>query len=185
MIIKIIMCKKWEVCSFWTIWFCWTGNKCSNFLLKGEWWLRVICTTILWEGEYIMYRNQNFFSKCSSKPEFNVSRLPLPFLVILHHWRWPCSLHNPKCHLSPGYPCMKQCHCSHKGMDIGINCVVIHFRVCKKFFQVLSPMSSAHHPVVPFENLLPLHLSCLNMLECCLRNGQYLSWSISSATLVR
>ena len=28
-------------------------------------------------------------------------------------------------------------------------------------------MSSAHHPVVPFENLL-LHLSCLSILECCL-----------------
>ena len=48
---------------------------------------------------------------------------------------------------------MKQCHCSHKGMDIGISCVVIHFHVCKRFLQVLPPMSIACHQVVPFKNL--------------------------------
>ena len=43
-------------------------KKCesSTFLLKGEWQLRVICAT------YLHY-NQNFLSKCSSKPEFNVN----------------------------------------------------------------------------------------------------------------
>ena len=129
-------------------------------------------------------------SKCSSKPEFNVNRVLLPFPVILHHWRWPCNLHNPKGHLSPGYPCMRQWHCSHKGMDIGISYLVVHFHVCKKFFQVLSLMSSVHHLVVLLENLLPLHLDCLSILECSLDPGHHLncweytrvlsgSWSLS------
>ena len=123
-------------------------------------------------------------SKFSSKSEFNVNRVLLPFLVILHHWRWPCSLHNPKCHLSPGYPCVKQCHCCHKGMDIGISCVVIHFCVCRKFFQVLPPKSSAHHPVVLSENLLPLHLSCPSILECCLDPGHSTSVKVQNGLLV-
>ena len=70
---------------------------------------------------------------------------------------------------------MKRCHCSHKDMDIDISCVVIHFHVCKKFFQVLALMSSACHSVVPSENLLPLQLNCLSILECCLGPGHY--WS--------
>ena len=63
---------------------------------------------------------------------------------------------------------MRQCQCSHKGMDVGISYLVVHFHVCKKFFQVLSLMSNVCHLVVLLENLLPLHLGCLNMLECCL-----------------
>ena len=79
---------------------------------------------------------------------------------------------------------MKQCHCSHKGMDIGISCVVIHFHVCKKFFQVLALMSSVHHPVVPSENLLPLPLSCLSILECCLDPGHSTSVKVQDGWLV-
>ena len=66
---------------------------------------------------------------------------------------------------------MKQCHWPLKGMGMGISYVVIHVCVCKKFFQVLPQRSSARHPVVPSENLLPLHL---NMLEYCLG-----AWSVS------
>ena len=78
-------------------------------------------------------------SKCSSKPEFkNVSRVLLPILVILHHHWWSsCSPHNLKYHLSLSCPCMRQCHCSHRGMGIDIHCWVSHFHVCKMFFQVL------------------------------------------------
>ena len=60
-------------------------NKCSRFLLKGEY------------VGYIITRK----CKCSSKPEFNVSMELLPFPVFLHHWRQPCNPHNLKCHLSP------------------------------------------------------------------------------------
>ena len=79
---------------------------------------------------------------------------------------------------------MRQCHCSHKGMDVGISYLVVHFCVCKKFFQVLSPMSNVHHLVVPLENLLPLHLDCLSILECCLDPGHHLNcWSILECCL--
>ena len=158
--------------------------------------LRVICTAY-YIGIRIFCEN-----KCSSKPEFNVNRVLLPFLVVLlflvvlHHWRWPCNLHNPKCHSSPGYPYMKQCHCSHKGMDIGISYLVVHFHVCKKFFQVLYLMSNIRHLVVLLENLLPhlsilecclhpgYHLNCGNILKCHLDPGHYQSWMIGSGALV-
>ena len=148
--------------------------------------LRVVTTSysLNYSPEVGVHNRIEISNKHSSKQEFNVNRVLLPFLVILHHWRWPCNLHNPKCHLSPGYPCMKQCHCSHKGMDIGISYLVVHFHVCKKFFQVLSPMSSVHHLVVPLENLLLLHLSCWNMLECWLGYGLYQSWRIGIGILV-
>ena len=69
---------------------------------------------------------------------------------------------------------MKECYCTHKDMGIGISYVVIHVHVYKKFFQVFLWRSSVHHPVVPSENL-PLHWSCLSILECCLELGHYLS----------
>ena len=62
---------------------------------------------------------------------------------------------------------MRQHHCSHKGMGAGICCWVGHFRVCKKFFQVLFLLTSVHHLVVLLGNLLP-HLS---VLVCCLDPG--------------
>ena len=65
---------------------------------------------------------------------------------------------------------MRQCHCSHKGMGVGIHYFVVHFHVCKKFFQALSPMSNVCHLVALLENLLP-HLDCLSILECCLDPG--------------
>ena len=79
---------------------------------------------------------------------------------------------------------MRQCPCSHKGMDVGISYLVIHFCVCKKFFQVLYLMSNVHHLVVPLENLLPHHLHCLGILGCCLDLDHHLnSWSILECCL--
>ena len=143
-------------------------DKCSIFLLKGEY---VICN-IIGKG-----------SKCSRKPEFNVSMVLLPCLVCLHHWREPCNLHNLKCHSSLNCPCMKGCYCCHKGMDIGISYVVIPVCVCKKFFQAFLQKSSVHHPVVQSESLLH-HQSCQSIQECCLDLGCYQSWRIGICTLV-
>ena len=79
---------------------------------------------------------------------------------------------------------MRQCHCSHKGIDVGISYLVVHFHVCKKFFWVLSLMSNVHHLVVLLENLLPHHLDCLGILWCCLDPGHHLNcWSILECCL--
>ena len=135
----------------------WKVFLVKRFLLKGV--------------DYITACNQK--NKCPSKPEFNVNMVLLPFLVVHHHHLWSsCSSHNPKCYLSLGCPCMRKCHCSHKGMGVGIHYLVIHFHVCKKFFQALSLMSNVHHLVVLLENLLP-HLDCLITLACCLDPGHY------------
>ena len=116
-------------------------------------------------------------SKCSSKPEFKVSRVPLPILIILHHHWWSsCSPHNWKYCLSLNCPCMRQYYCSHKGMGIDIHCWVNHFHVCKMFFQVLYLSSNVHRLWVLFGNLLP-HLSVLVccVLVCCLDPGHSLN----------
>ena len=114
----------------------------------------------------------NWKNKCPSKPEFNVNMLLPPFLVFCHYHLWSSfSPHNPKCHLGLGCPCMRQYHCSHKGMGVGICYLVIHFHVCKKFFQVLYLMSNVCHLVVLLESLL-LHLDCLlGGLLLCLDPG--------------
>ena len=78
---------------------------------------------------------------------------------------------------------MRQCHCSHKGMGIGIHYLVVHFRVCKKFFQALSLMSNVGHLVVLLGNLLP-HLGCLSILECCLDPGHSTSVKVQIGWLV-
>ena len=41
----------------------------------------------LLKGEYVRCIIIRKGSKCSSKPEFNVSTVLLPCLVCLHHWR--------------------------------------------------------------------------------------------------
>ena len=79
---------------------------------------------------------------------------------------------------------MRECHCSHKGMDVCRSYLVVHFCVCKKFFQVLSLMSNVCHLVVPLENLLPLHLDCLSILECCLDPGHGTSVKVQYVWLV-
>ena len=133
-------------------------NKCSKFLLKGEY------------VEYIITRKVSKSVKVSVQA--NQSSMSVGY--FFHSWYFFITGGNhvifiiQKCHLSPNYPCMKQCYRSHKGMGIGISYVVIHVLVYKKFFQVLLQRSSVCHPVVPSENPLPLHLTCLNILECCL-----------------
>ena len=78
---------------------------------------------------------------------------------------------------------MRQCHCSHKGMGVGIHYLVIHFHVCKNFFQVLYLMFNVRHLVVLLENLLP-HLGCLRILECCLDPGHSTSVKVQIGVLV-
>ena len=75
---------------------------------------------------------------------------------------------------------MRQCHCSHKGMGIGIHCWAGHFHVCKMFFQVLFLSSSVHHLEVVLGNLL-LHLS---VLVCCLDPGHGISVKVQDGLLV-
>ena len=71
---------------------------------------------------------------------------------------------------------MRQGHCFHKGMDVGIRCWVSHFHVCKKFFQVLFLPSSVCHLEVLFGNLLP-HLT---VLVCCLDPGHGTSVNVEN-----
>ena len=78
---------------------------------------------------------------------------------------------------------MRQCHCSHKGMGVGIHYSVIHCHVCKKFFQALSLMSNVRHLVVLLGNLL-LHLDCLSILECCLDPGHSTSVNVQIVCLL-
>ena len=65
---------------------------------------------------------------------------------------------------------MKQCHCSHKVMDIGISCVVIHFHVCKKFFWVLALMSSSSE-LSEYTGVLSGSWSLLELKDSCQHTG--------------